>query len=61
MKELPATLLLRPFNYETLATFVYQYASDDLIEQASMGALIMVLLGMIPVSILCYFTNTNSK
>lgn len=61
VKELPATLLLRPFNYETLATFVYQYASDDLIEQASMGALIMVLLGMIPVSILCYFTNTNSK
>jgi len=61
IKELPATLLLRPFNYETLATFVYQYASDDLIEQASMGALIMVLLGMIPVSMLCYFTNTNSK
>ena len=32
MKELPATLLLRPFNFETLATYVYQYASDELLE-----------------------------
>ena len=61
VKELPATLLLRPFNFETLATHVYQYASDDLIEQASMGALLIVLLGMLPVIILAYFINKNIK
>ena len=31
MKELPLTLILRPFNFDTLATFVYQYASDELL------------------------------
>lgn len=30
MKELPATLILRPFNFDTLATYVYQFASDEL-------------------------------
>ena len=30
MKELPMSLLLRPFNFETLATFVYQFAKDEL-------------------------------
>ncbi|MFC6669538.1 ABC transporter permease [Marinobacterium aestuariivivens] len=35
MKELPATLILRPFNYDTLATFVYQYASDEMLERCS--------------------------
>ena len=52
MKELPATLILRPFNFDTLATFVYQFASDELIEQASLGALGIVLSGLIPVVVL---------
>lgn len=52
MKELPATLILRPFNFDTLATHVYQYASDQLIEQASLGALLIVLVGLIPVVVL---------
>jgi len=52
MKELPATLILRPFNFETLATYVYQFASDELIEQASLGALGIVLAGLIPVVVL---------
>jgi iron(III) transport system permease protein len=52
MKELPTTLILRPFNFETLATQVYQFASDELIEQASLGALSMVLCGLIPVALL---------
>jgi iron(III) transport system permease protein len=52
MKELPTTLILRPFNFETLATQVYQFASDELIEQASLGALSIVLCGLIPVSLL---------
>lgn len=52
MKELPATLILRPFNFDTLATNVYQFASDQLIEQASLGALCIVLVGLIPVVLL---------
>ena len=49
MKELPATLILRPFNFETLATHVYQFASDELLEESSLAALIIVLVGIVPV------------
>lgn len=52
MKELPMTIALRPFNFDTLATFVYQYASDELLEEASLGALGIVFAGVIPVIIL---------
>ena len=52
MKELPATLILRPFNYDTLATYVYQYASDERIEQCAPGALLIVLVGIVPVILL---------
>jgi iron(III) transport system permease protein len=48
-KELPMTLLLRPFNFETLATYTYQYAHDELMGQASLPALIIILFGLIPV------------
>ena len=49
MKELPATLILRPFNFETLATHVYHFASDEMIEQSALGALFIVLAGLLPV------------
>ena len=49
MKELPLTLILRPFNFDTLATFVYQYASDELLEECALGALTIVAAGVIPV------------
>ena len=52
MKELPATLLLRPFNYETLATHVYAYASLEQFERAALGALAIVVAGLIPVLLL---------
>jgi iron(III) transport system permease protein len=48
MKELPTALLLRPFNFETLATYVYQFVSDEMIEHAALPALIIVLMGLIP-------------
>ena len=48
MKELPAALLLRPFNFETLATYVYQYVSDEMIEYAALPALMIIALGLIP-------------
>lgn len=49
MKELPATLILRPFNFETLATQIYNYASVGQIEDAALPALIIVGVGIIPV------------
>jgi len=52
MKELPATLVLRPFNFETLATQVYQYASDELIGQSALYALLIVIVGLVPVILL---------
>jgi len=52
MKELPMTLLLRPFNFETLATYVYQYAKDELLEEAALPALLIIATGILPVVIM---------
>jgi iron(III) transport system permease protein len=48
VKELPATLILRPFNFETLATRVYRLASDERLAEASTAALIIVALSLLP-------------
>jgi iron(III) transport system permease protein len=52
MKELPATLIVRPFDLDTLAVRVYQLASDEKLAQASTAALLIVAVGLIPVIIL---------
>ena len=52
MKELPMTLLLRPFNFETLATYVYQFAKDELLEEAALPALMIVVTGVVPVVVM---------
>ncbi len=52
MKELPATLLMRPFDFETLATRLFEYASLSSIEEAAAPAIIIVLAGLIPVFLL---------
>lgn len=52
MRELPATLLLRPFNFETLATRVYRLASDERLAEASTASLMIVLIGLVPVLML---------
>jgi iron(III) transport system permease protein len=49
MKELPLTLILRPFNFETLATFEFQYASEEWLEACALGALTIVAAGIVPV------------
>ena len=54
MKELPATLVIRPFNFDTLAIRVYQYASDERLSEAAAPALAIVLVGMIPVIFLSW-------
>jgi len=57
MKELPAALLLRPFDFESLATHVFQYVSDEQLELASISALFIVLVGLIPL----YFINRSME
>ncbi|MEF1219152.1 iron ABC transporter permease, partial [Photobacterium damselae] len=48
MKELNAALLLRPFNFETLATYVFNYASDEHLELAALPAILLILVGLVP-------------
>lgn len=52
LKELPATLLIRPFNFDTLAVGVYRFASDERLAQAAVGALVIVGASLIPVILL---------
>jgi iron(III) transport system permease protein len=52
VKELPATLLLRPLNTETLATFLYSEASRGVYEDGAVAALAMVALGLLPIILL---------
>ena len=51
-KELPVTLILRPFDFETLSTYVYQYAKDEMFEDSAFAALLIVVIGLIPIFIL---------
>ena len=52
IKELSATIVLRPFGVNTLATHVYDFASRSLIEEAAPACLLIILAGMVPVAIL---------
>jgi iron(III) transport system permease protein len=52
VKELPLTLLLRPFNFETLAAKAYQYASDEQIHQASVPSMFIIAVGVVSV---CFY------
>ncbi len=52
MKELPATLLLRPFNLDTLAVATYQLAADERLAELALPALSIVLVGLLPVILL---------
>ena len=54
MKELPATLVLRPFNFETLATQTYRLASDERLAEASPTALAIVAVGLLPLLIISW-------
>jgi iron(III) transport system permease protein len=53
MKELPATLILRPFNFDTLAVEAYQLATTERLDGAAGPALVIVLAGLLPVILLC--------
>jgi len=53
VKELPATLILRPFNYDTLAVQAFRLASDERLEGAAVPSLIIAAIGLVPVILLC--------
>lgn len=53
-KELPATLIVRPFNFDTLAVRIYGLAADERLAQASTGALMIVAVGLVPVLVLSW-------
>ena len=57
LKELPATLLLRPLNVETLSTSIYQYASRGSFEDGALAALIIVAASIPPVIWLTRFSD----
>jgi iron(III) transport system permease protein len=61
MKELPATLLLRPFDYDTLASSVFNYASLDKLEESAAPALAIVLVGLIPIYILAKNIDRSAR
>ncbi|MEM7232126.1 MAG: iron ABC transporter permease, partial [Planctomycetota bacterium] len=50
--ELPATIILRPFDFDTLAVRVHQLAADERLEEASTGALLIILVGLVPMLVL---------
>ena len=57
LKELPATLLLRPFDINTLAIKVYEYANDEMVELAAPMGLLLIIMSIIPV----IFINSKLK
>lgn len=57
LKELPLTLILRPFNYNTLATKAQEYANDEMIHEASIASLVIIFLSVISI----YFLYKSGK
>ncbi|MBF9029437.1 ABC transporter permease subunit [Rhodobacterales bacterium HKCCE3408] len=53
MKELPATLILRPFNFDTLAVQAHRLAADERLDQAAVPSLVIAAVGLLPVILLC--------
>ena len=61
MKELPATLIMRPFNFDTLAVQAYRLASDERLNQAAIPSLMIFAFGLMPVVILCYSIGRSGR
>ncbi len=61
LKELPATLILRPFNFNTLAVRTYELASDERLADAATPALAIVAIGLLPVILLSRGLNAEDR
>jgi iron(III) transport system permease protein len=53
MKELPATMIMRPFNFDTLAVQAHRLAADERLAQAAVPSLVIVAIGLLPVILVC--------
>ncbi|WP_424932019.1 ABC transporter permease [Amaricoccus macauensis] len=53
MKELPATMIMRPFNFDTLAVQAHRLAADERLHQAAVPSLVIVAIGLLPVFMVC--------
>jgi len=60
MKELPATLVLRPFNFDTLATQTYLLAKDERLAEAALPSLAIVAVGLVPILILAQMARRGT-
>lgn len=60
LKELPATLIVRPFNFDTLAVRVYQLASDERLSQAATGSLVIVAIALVPIILLTRIADKDA-
>ena len=61
LKELPATLMLRPFGWDTLAVRAHAYATDERLAQATLPSLLIVLAGLIPVLLLSWRLSRTER
>jgi len=61
VKELPLTLILRPFNFNTLATKTYEYANDEMIHEASIPSLIIILVSIASIYLLYRIENKERR
>ncbi|MEM1425275.1 MAG: iron ABC transporter permease [Cyanobacteria bacterium P01_H01_bin.130] len=61
IKELPATLIVRPFNFDTLAVRVYYLASDERLAEAALPAIAILLVGLIPTLLLSWQIATSRQ
>jgi len=61
LKELPTTLIMRPFNFDTLAVNAYELAADEQLADAGLPALLIVLTGIIPVIILSKLIDSKGR
>jgi iron(III) transport system permease protein len=61
MKELPATLILRPFNYDTLAVQAHRLASDERLREAAVPSLVIGAVGLLPVALLCWSIGRETR
>lgn len=60
LKELPATIMLRPFNFNTLSTMVYESASRSRVQDAALPALVIIAAGLVPVILVSHSLDNDA-
>ena len=61
IKELPATLILRPFNFDTLSVSAYMFASDERMVEAAAPSIAIVIVSLIPILLLINILDRNKN